>query len=122
VNTRYDLIVIGSGPAGQRAAVQAAKLSKKVLIVEKDLLGGSCLHFGTIPSKTLRESVLSPANNSYDLLEQALLRTRSVIEAEMSVMKEQLRRNQIECVNGTASFRSPHCLDVSAADKPQSAN
>ena len=54
----FDLIVIGSGPGGQRAAVQAAKLGKKVLVVEKDRLGGSCLQLGTIPSKALRESAL----------------------------------------------------------------
>ena len=56
----YDLIVLGSGPAGQRAAVQAAKLGKRVAIVErKKMVGGVCLHTGTVPSKTFREAVLS---------------------------------------------------------------
>ena len=59
MSERYDLAVIGSGPAGQRGAIAAAKLGKRVVIVDRqDALGGVCLHSGTIPSKTLREAIL----------------------------------------------------------------
>ena len=52
----YDLVILGSGPGGQKAAIQAAKLGKSVLVIERNKLGGSCLHLGTIPSKALREA------------------------------------------------------------------
>ena len=103
----YDLIVLGSGPGGQRAAVQAAKLGKKVLVIEKQRLGGSCLHLGTIPSKALREAALSqaPGTNS---LQVVMARTHRVIEEECKIIEEQLGRNAIEFISGTGSFIDDH--------------
>ncbi len=108
----FNLVVIGSGPGGQRAAVQAAKLGKRVMIVEKSRFGGSSLHLGTIPSKTLREAVLSLAKGSVDVLASALQKTREVVSAEMTVISEQLKRNSIETVIGTASFESAHQIKL----------
>ena len=66
---RYDLVVIGSGPAGQRAAIQGAKAHKRVVVIEKrEVVGGACINTGTIPSKTLREAVLHLSGYSYQSL------------------------------------------------------
>ena len=63
---KYDLIVIGSGPAGQRAAIQGAKAGKRVAVIEKrEVVGGACINTGTIPSKTLREAVLHLSAYNY---------------------------------------------------------
>jgi NAD(P) transhydrogenase len=109
----YELVVLGSGPGGQRAAVQAAKLGKKVLLVERERLGGGCLHTGTIPSKTLREAALegrmAPERRS---LEALMLRKGRVIEAEMQIVDQQLSRNGVETAQGTAQFRDHHSLEI----------
>lgn len=107
----YDLIVIGSGPGGHRAAVQAAKLGKRVLIVEKDLMGGACLHLGTIPSKTLREAALSSHHTQFTLAD-IMDRTHSVIDSERLVTEEHFRRNKVEAVTGTASFKDMHTVMI----------
>jgi NAD(P) transhydrogenase len=122
---QYDLVVLGSGPAGQKAAIQAAKLRKRVAIVERGHLGGVCMHTGTIPSKTLREAVLylwgyrqrSYYGSSYrvkdDLTIQDLLsRAHMVTERENSVVKDQLARNRVRIVPGEASFKSPNVIRV----------
>lgn len=108
----YDVLVIGSGPGGQRAAVQAAKLGKRALVVEKDLLGGSCLHWGTIPSKTLREAVLKCEGNSCDLklLQDVLKQTRKVIAEEQDLIQRQFARNKVEWVNAVAEFQDEHTV------------
>jgi len=123
---KYDLVVIGSGPAGQRAAVQAAKLKKRVAIVERDELGGSCIHTGTIPSKTLREAILyltgyhqrafygqgyrlKPDVDMADLTQ----RVNQVVEHERGVVALQLTRNHIEIIRGAARFTGPHSVAVS---------
>jgi len=126
----YDLIVIGSGPAGQRAAIQAAKLGKKVAIIErKTEVGGVSLHTGTIPSKTLRESVLhlsgwrlrSFYGNSYrvkeDITAQDILKRLHVtLEHEMEIMKHQLNRNGVKVLGGHARFVDQHRVSISCAD------
>ncbi|OLV19463.1 Si-specific NAD(P)(+) transhydrogenase [Deinococcus marmoris] len=120
----YDLLVIGSGPGGQRAAIQAAKLGKKVAVVErKAVVGGVCTNTGTIPSKTFREAImhLSGYNErglygaSYSVkddigVEDLLRRTTSVIGHELDVVRAQLHRNRVEVISAEASFIGPHTL------------
>ena len=118
----YDLLCIGSGPAGQRAAVQAAKLGKRVALIEKRrILGGVCLHTGTIPSKTLREAVISssrsPSNGSRSTdgrltVDQLLGRVEKVIQSEVEVVEDQLWRNEVQIIPGEASFHDPHTVVV----------
>jgi NAD(P) transhydrogenase len=117
----YDLLVIGSGPAGQRAAIQGAKLDKKVAIVERRaVVGGYCVNLGTIPSKTLREAVLDLSGYrghefygaSYTVkehitIQDLLVRTNRVIQNEIDVMRHQLMRNDVELISAAASFAGP---------------
>lgn len=124
----YDLICIGSGPAGQRAAVQAAKRRKRVAVIEKRrIFGGVCLDTGTIPSKTFREAVLyfTPPYNPFDRrprretrpsAEQLLERVESVVQQECAVIENQLVRNGIELVSGEAMFKDPHTVRVREDD------
>ena len=122
----HDLIVIGSGPAGRRAAIQAAKLGRRVLVVERQsVVGGVCINTGTIPSKTLREAVLYLTGmNQRDMYGQAYrlkdditvsdlsARTNHVIGREIDVIRSQLARNRVAMIPGTASFIDPHTLEV----------
>jgi NAD(P) transhydrogenase len=115
---QYDLIVIGSGPAGQRAAIQAAKAGKHVALVEKrEVIGGACINTGTIPSKTLREAVLHFSGFHYQAIyginyrvkekismADLSFRVQHVIKTEVDVTKAQLSRNNIEMLTGQASF------------------
>ena len=122
----YDLLVIGSGPAGQRAAIQAAKLRRKVALVERRRhLGGVSVNTGTIPSKTIREAVMYltglgqrgiygqdyRVKDEIDIADLAM-RTRQVVERERSVIRDQLVRNHVALFEGTASFASPHEIRV----------
>ena len=116
---KYDLIVIGSGPAGQRAAIQAAKFGKHVALVEKlEVVGGVAINTGTIPSKTIREAVLHLSGFyyqniygvNYRVKEQITMadlsfRAQHVIKTEIDVIRAQLSRNGIEIFTGIASFR-----------------
>lgn len=111
MSSDFDLIVIGSGPGGQRAAVQAAKLGKKVLVVEKDKLGGSCLQLGTIPSKALRESALMAKPGELSLM-GVMERTKRIINEERHIIEGQLDRNHIEVVQGTGSFHDAKTVIV----------
>lgn len=122
----FDLVCIGSGPAGQRAAVQAAKLGKRAAVIEKRrTIGGTCLDLGTIPSKTFREAVLSFATRCGTLEEnrgarsetrpsadRLMARVAEVVRREGEVMEDQLRRNDVELIWGEASFKDPHSLVV----------
>ena len=122
----YDLIVIGSGPAGQRAAIQGAKLGKRVALIEKrETVGGACINTGTIPSKSMREAVLHLSGYQYqsiygmnyrvkDKITVADLsfRVQHVIKTEIDVTMAQLSRNGIETLTGTASFVNPHTLRI----------
>jgi NAD(P) transhydrogenase len=128
VNTAYDfdLVCIGSGPAGQRAAVQAAKLGRRAAVVEKRRsVGGACIDTGTIPSKTLREAVVtfSGLAGKGDRLPWARLEARPtcqqlfagvdrVIAREVEVIESQLRRNDVSVLSGVASFVDPHTLVI----------
>ncbi|BBE47662.1 MULTISPECIES: Si-specific NAD(P)(+) transhydrogenase [Rhodococcus] len=130
----YDLVVIGSGPGGQKAAIAAAKLGKLVAMVEKgNMLGGVCVNTGTIPSKTLREAVLylTGMNQrelygaSYRVKENItpadlLARTQHVITKEIEVVRSQLLRNRVELLVGVGSFVDEHTIlveDASRGDK-----
>jgi NAD(P) transhydrogenase len=120
----FDFLVIGSGPAGQRGAIQAAKLHKCAVVVErKAVVGGVCVNTGTIPSKTLREAVLYFSGyalrelygESYRVkqnitIEDLLFRTEHVIRHEIDVTRHQLNRNGVELINAEASFIDPHTL------------
>src|ERR1700742_62068 len=114
----YDLIVIGSGPAGQRAAIYGAKLGKKVALIEaREVVGGVCINTGTIPSKTMREAVLHLSGYNYKsiygmnyrvkeriTMADLAFRVQHVIKTEIDVTEAQLSRNNIEMLVGVASF------------------
>jgi NAD(P) transhydrogenase len=122
----YDLVVIGSGPGGQKAAIGAAKLGKKACVVERrHMVGGVCVNTGTIPSKTLREAVLYLTGLSmrelygqsyrvkHEITVQDLLaRTQHVIGREIEVVRAQLLRNHVDLVIGTGRFVDPHTVEV----------
>jgi NAD(P) transhydrogenase len=126
----YDLLVIGSGPAGQRAAIQSAKLGKRTALVErKTVVGGACINTGTIPSKTLREAVLYLSGyrereiygESYTVkqnisMADLLFRTEHVIRQEIEVIRSQLQRNGVEVLASEAAFTDPHTLRLRSAD------
>ena len=127
--SQYDLVVVGSGPAGQKGAIAAAKLGKRVAIVDQmALLGGVSLHSGTIPSKTLREAILYLTGfrqrafygEDYRLdaqitVEDLRQRVRLVVQREYDVVRAQLARNRVEVVPGHARFLDPHVLRVEDA-------
>jgi len=120
-----DICVIGSGPAGQKAAIQAAKLGKTVVVIEKGIEpGGQCLYFGTIPSKSLREAIIdltrfnergffvddvAPSEVTFDMLNNRLAK---VIDEERSMVHRQFKKNNIRLVQGLARFENPHTLIV----------
>jgi NAD(P) transhydrogenase len=108
----FDLVVIGAGPGGMRAAVQAAKVGKRVAVVDKNGPGGGCVFFGTVPSKSLREAALDSGSEDFHA---AMARMRSVVRAESAVVANQLERNGVQFVRGTARFASPRELQVTLA-------
>jgi NAD(P) transhydrogenase len=113
----FDLVAIGSGPAGQRAAVQAAKLGKRAAVVEKNrCVGGICVETGTIPSKTFREAVWAvrtpSGSGARPTAEQLLARVSDVVRREIEVLDDQLRRNDVTVIKGEARFQDPHTLEV----------
>ena len=126
----YDLVVIGSGPAGQKAAIAAAKLGKRAVVVERrDMIGGVCINTGTIPSKTMREAVLYLTGlnqrelygESYRLKSDITVsdlsaRTMHVVGKEVDVTQSQLARNRVAMILGSARFLSPNELEIEAAD------
>jgi len=124
----FDLIVIGSGPAGQRAAIQAAKSGKRVALIEKvECMGGVCINTGTIPSKTMREAVLHLSGYQYQnvygvnyrvkekiSMADLAFRVQHVIRTEIDVTISQLNRNNIEVLTGYATFLDPHTVRVTS--------
>jgi NAD(P) transhydrogenase len=126
VSYDYDVLVIGSGPAGQKAAIQAAKLRRRAAVVERSrTLGGVCVNTGTIPSKTIREAVLyltglnqrAIYGQGYRLrdeisIEDLRARTEQVIERERSVVRDQLIRNHVVLIEGAARFVDDHSVAV----------
>jgi NAD(P) transhydrogenase len=128
-STDFDLVCIGSGPAGQRAAIQAAKLGRRVAVVEKQRsVGGCCIDVGTIPSKTFREAVrriYSQPGLETDTghrervrptMQQLVGHVSTVIKREAGVVNDVLSRNDIRVVHGCASFEDPHTLTVESGD------
>jgi NAD(P) transhydrogenase len=123
-NLTIDLAVIGSGPAGQKGAIQAAKLGKKVVLIEKDNVpGGYCLNSGTIPSKSLREAIIDLTRfNERSFYGSSCLREvtigelnyrlNTVLEGERAVLLRQFKKNNIDFIIGEASFANPHTLNV----------
>jgi len=125
----FDLIVIGSGPAGQRAAIQAAKSGQHVALVEKvHCMGGVCVNTGTIPSKTMREAVLHLSGYQYQnvygvnyrvkekiSMADLAFRVQHVIRTEIEVTISQLNRNNIEVLSGYATFLDPHTVRITSA-------
>jgi NAD(P) transhydrogenase len=122
----YDLLIIGSGPGGHRAAIQGAKLGKRVALAEKNLLvGGVCVHTGTIPSKTLREAAMhltgyreraiygaSYTVKDHITMADLLQRAHYVINHEQDVLCYQLRRNGVDIIPGKAVFLDPHTVRI----------
>ena len=122
---RANLVVIGSGPAGQKAAIQGAKLGKSVVVIEKEPFpGGACLYSGTIPSKTLREAIVNLTdfyNRSFYGQEHAIkdisindlnFRVHKVIEEEKNMVLRQFKKNNVNLITGAARFENPHQLIV----------
>ncbi len=127
--TQFDMAVIGSGPAGQKAAVQGAKAGKRVVVIEREQgVGGGCVYRGTIPSKTLRESALQMerAKRSATMLEARFLsdipisvlmtRVDEVVAAHATYMQNQLERNGIHCFHGRARFLSAKQIELQSVD------
>jgi NAD(P) transhydrogenase len=125
----YDLIVIGSGPSGQRAAVSAVKKGKRVGLIEmRSVVGGVCINTGTIPSKTMREAVLHLSGYTYRsiygmnyrvkekiTMSDLAFRVQHVIKTEIDVTEAQLSRNGVDVLTGVASFADPNTVHVDGA-------
>jgi NAD(P) transhydrogenase len=126
----YDIVVIGSGPSGQKAAIQGAKLGQRTVVIEQDVrVGGACVHYGTIPSKTLRESAQSLVSFKQRCAEffhlqmredlqvaNLMSRLHRVVQEHERYMGEQLQRNGVTQWHGRARFVSAHEIDVLAPD------
>ncbi|MFC5745274.1 Si-specific NAD(P)(+) transhydrogenase [Actinomadura rugatobispora] len=122
----FDLLVLGSGPGGQRAAIAAAKLGRRVAVVDRrNMIGGVCINTGTIPSKTLREAVLYLTGlNQRELYGQSYrvkeditvadlgMRTQHVIGREVDVIRSQLARNRVTVLPGTGRFLEPNAVGI----------
>lgn len=126
-----DFAVIGSGPAGQKAAIQAAKLGRSVIVIEKEMIGGASLNSGTIPSKSLREAILDltdfykrsfygkaettpPVQISINDLNYRL---GKVLEEQRKMLLRQFEKNKIQLLEGSARFENPHLLAVVDKEK-----
>src|ERR1700676_5400185 len=124
--SEYDLVVIGSGPAGQKGAIAAAKARKRVAIIDRTvMIGGVCVHTGTIPSKALREAIFqltgfavkalygTGSGNRVDISVQAVSsRVKSIVGRETEVIRSQLKRNGISILQGSAHFLDSHTVEV----------
>lgn len=120
----FDVAIIGSGPAGQKAAMQAAKLDKKVIVIEKDMIGGGSLHTGTMPSKSLREAILDLTGfhnrsfyaSSYQPKKVSIndlnYRLNLIVNLQKNQLLRQFDKNNVELVYGAARFVDPHHLDI----------
>src|SRR5579863_3472637 len=128
---QFDLVVIGSGPAGQKAAVCAAKMRKRVAVIDRGrMVGGVCVHTGTIPSKTFREAVLHLTGftqrtfygRDFQIKEDISIqdlsyRVQTLVGRETEVIRAQLRRNNIALFEGNASFVDSHTVEVAGESK-----
>ncbi|MEV4563975.1 Si-specific NAD(P)(+) transhydrogenase [Nonomuraea sp. NPDC049419] len=129
----FDVVVLGSGPGGQKAAIAAAKLGKRVAVIEKrNMIGGVCINTGTIPSKTLREAVLylTGLNQrelygaSYRVKDEITvtdlgMRTQHVIGREIQVIRAQLARNHVTVLQGTGRFLDPYTIGITGEDQDE---
>jgi|TARA_B110000967_G_scaffold126142_1_gene128994 NAD(P) transhydrogenase len=128
----YDIVVIGSGPAGEKAALQASKLKKQVALIEKSThLGGASLHTGTIPSKSLRETVMHLAllrqqTHGIDIKFKENLTTRElmyrkeiVIQDQENSLRRNLEKNHITVIEGIPRFQSATILEITPADSSE---
>src|ERR1700733_7071216 len=125
-NQQFDLVVIGSGPAGQKGAICAAKMRKRAAVIDRTLMvGGVCVHTGTIPSKSVREAIFQLTGiavktfygNSYrgkgDVSVHDLAsRVSSIVSRETDVIRAQLRRNGISIFQGLGQFVDPYSIEV----------
>ena len=128
----YDLAVIGSGPAGQKGAIAAAKLRKRVAVIDRrDMVGGCSLHLGTIPSKTMREAIVylsgirqrSFYGGDYRVKDDISARDLTqrvdvVLHREIDIVKAQLKRNGVRTIDGMARFADPHTIEIEGNDGP----
>lgn len=126
----YDLLVIGGGPAGQRSAVQAAKIRKRVaLIDEREFIGGVCVNTGTIPSKSFKEAVLFLSGyrqrNLYGSgyrvkseieMSDLTFRCHRIMQTEIEVIRHQLQRNHIDVFQGRGHFIDPHTIEITSSE------
>ncbi len=132
INTLYDLIIVGSGPAGEGAAMMAAKHGKRVLVVEKHpFVGGGCTHWGTIPSKTIRQAIVSLINlyklpyvgqeyfDNHYTFKELIDMSQNVIKTQVSIRENHYERNQVSILIGTASFVDDKTLRVVHENKDQ---
>src|ERR1700726_80421 len=122
----YDLVVIGSGPAGQKGAIAAAKARKSVAVIDRiGMIGGVSVHTGTIPSKTVREAIFQLSGLAVSALygagsrgrvdisvENVSSRVKAIVARETGVVRAQLERNGIVIYRGSASFLDPHTVEV----------
>lgn len=123
----YDMVVLGCGPAGQRAAIAAAKLGKRTAIVEPNFLGGNCTHYGTLPSKTFREAALHLTNFRLRYYEtsskepptmaELIRRVSWVLHNEVQVIEEDLKNNNIDVIPGYGRFKDQKTVEVSNEDR-----
>ncbi len=129
IDQPYDFVIIGSGPAGQKAAIQASKKGCRVALIERDRqVGGSCVYRGTIPSKTLRENALQLARASqcqqavtvqveqHAPMNHLMSRLQQVLDSHDYLIADQLGRNGITCIHGRATFKNPHEVEVTRVD------
>jgi NAD(P) transhydrogenase len=126
-DSQFDLVVVGSGPAGQKGAICAAKMRKRVAVIDRTtMIGGVCVHTGTIPSKSVREAIFQLTGNavrafygdSYrgknDITIRDLsFRVNAIVSRETEVIRAQLKRNGVSVFQGTAQFVDPHTIEVS---------
>jgi len=124
--TEYDLVVIGSGPAGQKGAIAAAKVRKRVAVIDRTaMMGGVSVHTGTIPSKTVREAIFqltgfavkalygNGSQSRVDIsIQDVSSRVNAIVARETEVIRAQLKRNGIAVHQGSAHFLDPHTVEV----------
>src|SRR5258708_5967926 len=130
---QVDMVVLGTGPAGQKAAIQAAKLGKQVALIERSAApGGACIHTGTIPSKALREAVIHLSGighrrlygDSYTVkqdvtIDDLIYRSQHVIRTEIDVIRGHMARNGVELIGGHARFEDPNTIRVEGAHREE---
>ncbi len=129
-DSKFDLLVIGSGPAGQKGAICAAKLRKRVAVIDRTfMLGGVCVHTGTIPSKSVREAIFQLTGMAVKTLygtsyrgmrdvspKDLAFRVSTIVQRETDVIHSQLKRNGIAIFQGTAEFANPHTVELQGQD------